>query len=425
MSAAVCGLDFGTSNSTIGIERNQRACLVNLENNEPKLRSAIFYNTESKQLIFGEQGVSDYLNGESGRLMMSLKSLLGSSLLNDETLVGERLVPYTEIIGAFIQYLKQQAEAAAATEITRVVLGRPVIFHPDPSKDLLAQNTLESIARQQGFRDISFQYEPLAAGFAYESTLTHEELVLIIDMGGGTSDFSVIKLGGKNPGKDRSQDILANHGIRIAGTDFDRRLSLAKIMPLLGMHSLMKGSSSDIHVPDAVYHELTSWHLLRNLYTTRAINDIRRVCQVAYEKPLIKRLIEVLVRQEGHRILHIIETAKKQLSESDQVLLDLNFIEEELSTPLTRQQFNALIAEHRTELSKTIQETVSRAGIVAQKIQAIFFTGGTTKIPIIRDDVKQLFPHAKLIYGDVFGSVGLGLTLDAMRTGGNVPNVTY
>lgn len=411
----VCGLDFGTSNSTIGINCKNRPCLVTLEEGEQRLRSAIFYNTELQELIFGEHAVHQYLEGEPGRLMMSLKSLFGSSLLNDETLVGNKLVPYTQIIGEFIKYLKQQAEKKADREITQVVLGRPVIFHSEAEKDRLAQDTLENIARQQGFSEIAFQYEPLAAGFDYESTLTEQQLVLVIDMGGGTSDFSIIQLGQKNPSIDRSKDILANHGIRIAGNDFDRRLSLTTVMPLLGMHSMMKGSSGDIMVPDAIYYELTSWHLLRKLYTQKVINDVRRISQVAYQKSLIKRLIEVLIRQQGHLILHTIETAKKYLSEADQARLDLNFIEEDLSVMVSRLQFNESISEYRQNLLMSIKETVQLAGVKFTDIQAIFYTGGTTKVPIVRHDIGQLFPHAAVIQGDIFGSVGMGLTWDAMR----------
>ena len=259
----------------------------------------------------------------------------------------------------------------------------------------------------------------MAAGFAYESRLNHEELVLVVDMGGGTSDFSIIKLGGKYRSKDRSEDILANHGIRIAGTDFDRRFSLSAVMPLLGMHSSMRGSSGDIDVPDAVYYELTSWHLLRRLYTSQAINDVKRILQVAHSKPLIQRLLNVLIRQEGHRILHTIETSKKKLSDIEQTNLNFNFIEENLTINFSRQQFNESIASYRQQLLESILETLRQSAISADKIQAIFYTGGTTKVPIIRQEIQALFPHAKIIQGDIFGSVGLGLTIDAMhRFGG-------
>ena len=307
-----------------------------------------------------------------------------------KTLVGTKLVPYTQIIGEFIKYLKQQAEMVSKTQIRQVVLGRPVIFHVDPEKDRLAQSTLEAIAHEQGFTEIAFQYEPLAAGFAYESTLTEQQLVLVIDMGGGTSDFSIIQLGVKNPSLTRSENILANHGVRIAGNDFDRRLSLMKVMPLLGMHSLMKGSSSDIIVPDAIYHELTAWHLLRKLYTTHVINDVRRIYQVAYQKPLLKRLIDVLIRQQGHLILHTIETAKKYLSDMDKIDLNLNFIEEDLTVEVTRPQFNESITEYRQSLLTAIRETVQQAQINNNEIQAIFYTGGTTRVPIVREDIRQL-----------------------------------
>lgn len=411
----VCGLDFGTSNSTIGINQGRQAHLIPFENSEFRLRSSIFYHTERHELIFGENGVTQYLKGEPGRLMMSLKSLLGSSLLQDETLIGNQLVPYAEILGEFIRYLKQKAEEKVQEEILQVVMGRPVVFHVDPNKDLLAEKTLESIVKKLGFQQVIFQYEPLAAGFAYENNLMKEELVLVVDMGGGTSDFSVIRLGAKHRSIERTNDILANYGVRIGGADLDKRLSLMLIMPILGMYSLMKGSSSDIEVPNAIYHDLTSWHLLRKCYSKNVINDVHRIYQLAYEKPLIKRLIDVLQNQEGHRILDSVERGKKQLSDMDQIDLDVSYIEAALSIPTSQQQFNHLIADYRLQILEAIDMTLKKAGVEKNAIQALFYTGGTTKVPIIRQEITRVFPQAKVIEGDIFGSVGMGLTLDAIN----------
>jgi len=415
-TANFCGLDFGTSNSTIGIYQNNACQLVPLEGAKIPIRSAIFYDTEINQLSFGQSGIDAYLNGIPGRLMMSLKSVLGSALMQDKTIIFNKFVPYTAILGHFMQHLKQQAEKVLKAGLTQVVLGRPVRFHDeDERKDQLAQKTLEQIAQQLGFKEIAFQYEPIAAALAYEQTITHEQLALIIDMGGGTSDFTVIRLTPHNQASNRSTDVLSNHGIHLGGTDFDRSLSLQAVMPLLGMGSLVRGSSSDIQVPNSFYFDLTTWHTLNYLYTGQTLQQIRTICSAAHDKRLLKRLLKVLENKQGHHILHSVEISKQQLSDVTQILLNLAFIEEQLSTLVTRTAFNAAIDAHINDVINTIQQTVSMANVQFKDIDAIFYTGGSTKIPIIREKINALIPHASIIQGDAFGSVGLGLTLDAAR----------
>ena len=197
MSQPCCGLDFGTSNSTIGIVKNNVSQLVPLEADRFIMRSAIFCDAEQKRWVFGQEGINHYLEGGPGRLMMALKSVLGSSLMNDKTFIFNEFVSFSQILGHFIKHLKMKAENAAGQELTQVVLGRPVRFHDtDIKQDKLAQDTMESIARSLGFKDVSFQYEPIAAAMTYETTIKKEQLALIVDMGGGTSDFTdVVTLG--------------------------------------------------------------------------------------------------------------------------------------------------------------------------------------------------------------------------------------
>lgn len=414
--SAFCGLDFGTSNSTVGIIRNRSCQLVPLENNRPTLRSAIFCDAEHKQWIFGQEGVTRYLESTPGRLMMALKSVLGSSLMDDTTLVFNEFVTYTDILGHFVKHIKQHAEQYAEQELTQVVLGRPVRFHDqDVEKDRAAQNTLETIAHKLGFKDVVFQYEPIAAALAYEATISTEKLALIVDMGGGTSDFTIIRL---RPGintSDRSHDVLANCGIHIAGTDFDQKLSLNSIMPLLGMGSLMAGSSSQIEVPSAYYYDLTSWHALTQLYNAKTMTHIRSIQTVAQEKMLIGRLLHVLQLRGGHHILDAVEKCKQRLSEEQEVLVDLDFIEHELAVAIQRKTFNDNINEQLQQIIQTILQTVKIANVKSSDINTIFYTGGSTKIPFVREQINALFPDVEVVEGDAFGSVGIGLTIDAER----------
>lgn len=410
-----CGLDFGTSNTTIGVSLHNNCQLVPLENTKPSIRSAIYYDAELQQFIFGQQGVEAYLNGDHGRLMMSLKSILGSSLMQDETAVGGKLVSYTDILGEFIAHIKRKAEAFIDHEITHVVLGRPIRFHDqDDSKDQLAQKTLEALVSKVGFKEIIFQYEPIAAAAAYEQSVTSEQLAFIVDMGGGTSDFTVIRL---NPTmkQERLQDVLSYGGIHIGGTDFDNRLSLKSVMPLLGMNSLMKGSSSDIEIPTSYYHDLTTWHTLNYLYTNKTISHLQQIFTAAYNKPFISRLIHVLQQRKGHYILNEVELAKQRLSNQPETVIDLSFIDEKLEAMATQKEFEETINEHLDKILTTINDTIDAAAIRHSDINAIFYTGGSSKIPIIREKINKLFPQAAIIQGDAFGSVGLGLTLEAQQ----------
>src|SRR6186713_2068576 len=207
-----CGLDFGTSNSAIGVAHGKTAALAPVEADSTLMPSAVFFDYETKgRVLFGTEAISAYVGQTEGRLMRALKSILGSPLINEETSLGGRKVPLTEVVEIFVRHLKGKAEAFAGREITAVVHGRPVRFVDDDDRaDARAQQVLEAIARRAGFRDIAFVYEPIAAAHHYEQTVQSEELALIADIGGGTSDFSLIRVGGTS-----SDRVLATAGVHV------------------------------------------------------------------------------------------------------------------------------------------------------------------------------------------------------------------
>jgi hypothetical protein len=243
--ARACGIDFGTSNSTVGWIRPGEETLIALEDDKITLPSVVFFNFEERRPVYGRLALHEYLENYEGRLMRSLKSLLGSKLIKHDTSVLGTAMPFTDLLALFIGQLKSRAEANAGREFEEVVLGRPVFFvDDDPMADQEAENTLVDVARKIGFKDISFQYEPIAAAFDYESTIQKEELVLIVDIGGGTSDFSLVRLSPDRRHNDnRQSDILATGGVHIGGTDFDKQLSLNGMMPLFGYGSRMKSGA--------------------------------------------------------------------------------------------------------------------------------------------------------------------------------------
>ena len=411
-----CGLDFGTSNSTIGVFKHQHMTMVPLEQNRPILRSAIFFDYETNEYRFGQQGITDYLSGIHGRLMMSLKSVLGSSLMQEDTLINQQWIPYTTILGYLIRYMKKEAERMVGHELTQVVMGRPVRFHDqDDKRDKLAQDTLQAVAEEQGFETVLFQYEPIAAALAYEETIQQEKLALIIDLGGGTSDFSVIRLRPGSNHSDRLQDVLANKGIHIGGTDFDTRFSLKEVMPTLGLGGLMRGISNNLQIPNGYYYDLTTWHTINSLYTRQNKRAIQEIKTFALDKKPIERLLHVVEKQQGHKILNEIEQGKCFLSQDTAVGLNLSFIEKDLILNIQRATFESIIADKVQELLQTVSETIKESGVVHSAIDSLFFTGGSTQIPMVRKAITHLFPTAEIVQGDVFSSVGKGLIIDAKK----------
>src|SRR5262245_5060412 len=268
--SCVAAIDFGTSNSAVCLADEGHTFLVPLEHGRETIPTAVFYNAEQQVTVFGRQALQQYEQGAEGRLMRSLKSLLGSDLLSETTLVNGRNVPYRHVIAEFLGHLKNVAESHASCRLSRLVLGRPVHFvDDDPERDRLAEATLAEIAREVGFAEVSFQYEPIAAAFDFETALDSEEVALVVDIGGGTSDFSLVRLGpSRRARSDRSDDLLASSGIHLAGGDFDQRLSLATVMGELGYESPGKDGRP---VPSALFFELATWHKINFLYTFREL----------------------------------------------------------------------------------------------------------------------------------------------------------
>src|ERR1700742_4039092 len=273
---SICGLDFGTSNTTLGTLDDTLPVLAELEAGHSTIPSAIFYEADGAVLI-GRKAIATYVEGTAGRLMRSLKSVLGTSLIEETTRLGRNRVRFRDVIAYYLGAVKRRAEQATGRELRDVVHGRPVHFVDNaPDADRKAEQTLREIAQEVGFADVTFQFEPIAAALDYERQLGAEEVALIADIGGGTSDFSIVRLGPQRHGKaDRAADILANDGVRIGGTDFDQKLNLGVGMPVLGFGSPMKREG--LEVPSSYFPDLATWPNINRMYEPRVIADIRQV----------------------------------------------------------------------------------------------------------------------------------------------------
>ena len=409
-----CGIDFGTSNSTAGWSRPGRHALLALEDGKLTLPSVIFFHAEDAHVSYGRAALADYLEGHEGRMMRSLKSLLGTSMMDEHTEVAGRAVPFRALLAQFIGELKRRAEGAAGQEFTRAVLGRPVFFvDDDAAADQRAQDTLEDIARQAGLRDIAFQYEPIAAAFDYESQISREELVLVVDIGGGTSDFTLIRVGPDRARRaERRDDILATSGVHIGGTDFDKALSLASMMPMLGLGSLLK---SGREMPSSHYFNLATWHTINLAYTRKAWAEITELHRDAADREKMERLQSLVRERAGHWLALQVEDAKIALSNADAAQIDIGRISAGEIVNLHRAQLDRSIDGLVNSVEQTVARLLADAGITAAGIDTVFFTGGSSGVPLLRERVLALTPQARCVEGDLFGSIGAGLALDAQR----------
>lgn len=411
---ASCGLDFGTSNTTLGLVRGNAPALAPLEGADVTIPSAIFFDWSARPVI-GRAAMAAYLEGAPGRLLRSLKSTLGSALIDEATQVGRKRLRFTEVIARYLELVKARGEEAAGQPLTHVVHGRPVHFvDGDEAGDRKAEDALRDIARAIGFADVSFQFEPIAAALDYEQRVQVEEIALVIDMGGGTSDFSLVRLSPERHRKaDRSDDVLANSGVRVGGVDFDRRLSLETVMPLLGFRSPMKKAGVD--TPSGYFHDLATWASINRMYDPKVLRELREVRRDSARPELIERLISVVESQRGHSIAIEVEGAKIALSDQASAHIPLPFIEGGLTAEPGRADLVSSSRELTARIVASVQACLKQAGLAAGDVDALFLTGGTTQIPHVRAAVTGLVPDARLVQGDTFGSVGLGLTIEAQR----------
>jgi hypothetical chaperone protein len=413
-SSISCGIDFGTSNSSVAVAQSAGITLVPVEGSSVTIPSAIFYEPRHAP-VFGRDAVQAFFGRKEGRFMRSLKRVLGTSLMKQGTQVNNRMVKFEVIIGSFLQNLKSKTDVYAGHSIDHVVMGRPVHFvDNDPAADQRAQSELQSIARQVGFMHIDFQFEPIAAAFAHEVNISGEKLAIVADLGGGTSDFTVIRLSNQYIRKtDRKADILANTGVRVGGNDFDKDLSLTAIMSEIGYGSTY--GEKHLEVPLKPYHDLAEWSKVNFLYTTKTVSQTRQILHQSHDKKRFGRLLRLLEQETGHSLLASAEESKIALTHAILHHAPFDFLEEGFSIPIQRTLFEDAIRAEVSKISQAASECLALAGVKASDIELVILTGGTTEVPLVQQEFRRLFPQAAVADENKLSSVGLGLAYDSMN----------
>jgi hypothetical chaperone protein len=404
------GIDFGTSNSAMALRVGTAAVRpIPLEGEQTAMPTALFFHSEEHSTHYGRDAMTQYLEGEEGRLMRSLKSLLGSALLQDKTAVHGHLVSYQDIIALFLRHLAARAQQVLGQVPERVVLGRPVHFvDDDAERDALAESALREAAHRAGFAQVQFQLEPIAAALDYEQRLDRESVVLVVDIGGGTSDFTVVRLGPERIARaDRSVDVLATSGVHIGGTDFDHRLNLELLQPLLGFRHIGKTGRE---VPNKVFFDLSTWHLIQWLYTAKAVREAQGLRSNYQDTRLHERLMTVLEERLGHRLANTMEQGKIAVSQTGAAqTLDLGWMEAQLQAEVTPEALTAHLQPALARVVACAAECLRRAGLQADAVDAIYLTGGSSALRPLRSALRVAFPDTPQVEGDLFGGVASGL----------------
>ncbi|MEL6639900.1 MAG: Hsp70 family protein [Pseudomonadota bacterium] len=407
------GIDFGTSNTAAGLMAGDRPFLIEVEPGKTTLPTCVFFDTQRKVTIYGSVANRAIIDGREGRFMRALKSVLGTPLMREERQIAYERLTLIEVVARFLRRVKTQAEQATGLTITHAVAGRPVKFHSrDAERNDRALVDLTEAYQIAGFEDVTFMYEPEAAALA-AGALEPGQLGLIVDIGGGTSDFSVFEQ------VDGETIIRASNGVRVGGTDFDKAVSLAHVMPLLGREAEIRNDIGEgtYAAPRALYNDLASWEKIPFQYTPENRRMAATFAKRGLRPELFRRLHDLLELEIGHDIAFAVEAGKIAVNTSDATSaeIDLGLLEPGLSAPLSTANLVADLGPFAAAIRICAEETVTQADLSPEQISTVVFVGGSSLMHVVRDTMRNLFPAARLEQSEAFTAVATGLAMAAAR----------
>ncbi|WP_386624784.1 Hsp70 family protein [Sulfitobacter geojensis] len=409
--SATLGIDFGTSNSAAGVCVNGKPQLIALEGGAPTMPTAVFFDYEEKKMLVGAAASDALLGGDDGRYMRGLKSLLGTRLIRESRmLLGERL-DFIDIVARFLTELKTRAEATTGQTFTHAVSGRPVRFHSeDEARNVQALEDLKECYARAGFEGVRFLNEPEAAARASRDVLNAGDLGLVVDIGGGTSDFTLFRQSGST-----DIDILASYGVRIGGTDFDRRLSIKRVMPQLGMGSQIRHAfGGDTHIaPNAIFNDLATWAKIPFLYgpdTLRAAKDLHKY---AVHEGRLARLVKVLEEELGHDLAFAVEAGKIMANTPgvENPVIKVGMLKRKAVLPLPAEMMTAKLAVLANQIGTAAEATLAAADVEPDAVDKLIFVGGSSLMQVVQDALTTRLPRAQVHRGAALTGIVDGLAL--------------
>ena len=409
MSASPLALDFGTSNSAAAILEGDTPRRLPVEGASDTLPTAVFFPLEGPMRI-GAAAAEALIEGDEGRYMRALKSVLGTAVFHEQRLLGGRRRTLADVVAAFLAEVKARAEAASGRRFDTALSGRPVRFHADPARDARAEADLRACYLAAGFEDVAFMFEPEAAALAAHGLGRAGEVGLVVDIGGGTSDFSAFRV------EAGQVAILASHGVRLGGTDFDHAVSMTHAMPLLGLHGELREPMSGAlrPVPNATYVELSTWATIPFLYTRETERLVEGMAKEAVDAAAMTRLARVIRDQRGHELAFAVEAGKIAANGGAAgAAIDMACVERALRAPISPASLDAALRGFRGDLRAAMDETLRRAGVAAEGIGSVILVGGSSLMGLVAEEAAAACPKARIERSDAFGSIGDGLALAA------------
>lgn len=427
---AAIGIDFGTTNSSVALALSggdvELVRFPRRGGDTESFRSVLYMERVRQGGSFrigswtGPAAIEHYLDADKkGRLVQSLKSYLPSSNLTSTEILG-RAFSFEDLISHILADLRTNAERQFGGEIRYAMVGRPVRFvgAETAEDDAFATGRLQRAFEKAGFERIEFAMEPVAAAYAYEATLDHDELILIGDFGGGTSDFSLLRVGpGIRKRGRRDEDLLGNSGLGLAGDAFDARIVRKLVSPALGAGTLLHPASKMLPaVPAWIYANLERWHYLSFLRTRNVTEILKSSRARAMEPEKIEALMTLIEEDLGFQLHQAVQRLKYELSAAETA--EFRFIDGtlELRMAVTRAQFEGWIAEELAAIEGCVDTLFTTAGVGFGEVDRVFLTGGTSFVPAVRGIFERRFGADCVRTGNEFTSVARGLALRAAES---------
>ncbi|HRJ46504.1 MAG TPA: Hsp70 family protein [Opitutaceae bacterium] len=416
MSTYIYGIDFGTSNSSVTIWDVERRTLARDPSIAGVESSFMYfpYTLSKDPPLIGNAAKLRYVQDEMrGRFFQAIKTILPNRTF-EQTIVNNETYLLEDLIAFFLRHLKGKADRVTGQDVKRVVMGRPAVFSSEPAEDQIAQDRLRRAAELAGFKEIHFQYEPIAAAFAYEARIRQPERVLVGDFGGGTSDFTVVQLDPRRQDQvERLADILATGGLPVAGNRYDSATMWHTLTPHFGRGATYESFGKRIEVPSTLHRQICQWDQIVFLRNATKLDLIWRLARLSDNPAGFDRLQALVTENQGFALFQIIEAAKITLTTADTASLRFTHPRIPINERLTLEEFNANTADLTGQITAKLDAFMQEAAIDPAGIETVFLTGGTSLIRSLRDEFVRRFGADRLRDGGEFTSVGDGLALSA------------